>query len=148
MLSPQVDWLLVYGPMECIAVDVIGPITTSGKSSLILTIICVVTRWGMAIPIPRQTTEIVVQVLVHKWINVHGMPKVIMSDNGSGFASNVMRACLKVMGVKWKYVLPYRPQSNGMCERFNGTPIIMWLVDSKDTCGPRAYSCHIISLHG
>src|SRR5690242_10950144 len=119
ILSPQVDWLLLYGPMECIAIDVIGPITTSGKSSLILTIVCVVTRFAMAIPIIRQNTEIIVQVLIHKWINVHGMPKIIISDNGSGFVSDIMYACLKAMGVKWKYVLPYHPQSNGICERFN-----------------------------
>jgi hypothetical protein len=125
MLSPQADWLLLYAPMECIAVDVIGPITTSNKSSLILTIICVVTRWGMAIPIIRQNTEIIVQVLVHKWINIHGMPKLIISDNGPGFASTIMRGCLKAMGVKWKYVLPYRPQSNGICERFNFTLVNM-----------------------
>src|SRR5689334_1950893 len=118
--------------MECIAIDVIGPITTSKRSSLILTIVCVVTRWGMAIPITRQTTEIIVQVLIHKWINVHGMPRVILSDNGTGFVSKVMRACLKAMGVKWKYVLPYRPQSNGICERFNGTLVNMLSVYVQD----------------
>ena len=58
MLSPQVDWLLLYGPMECIAIDVIGPITTSNKSSLILTIVCVVTRFAMAIPIIRQKLKL------------------------------------------------------------------------------------------
>ena len=132
MLSPQVDWLSLYGPMECIAIDVIGPITTSKKSSLILTIICVVTRWGMAIPITRQNTEIIVQVLIHKWINVHGMPKVIISDNGSGFVSDIMYACLKAMGVKWKYVLPYHPQSNGICERFNSTLVNMLAMYVQD----------------
>jgi RNase H-like domain found in reverse transcriptase/Reverse transcriptase (RNA-dependent DNA polymerase)/Integrase zinc binding domain/Integrase core domain/Retrotransposon gag protein len=132
MLSPQVDWLLLYGPMECIAIDVIGPITTSKNSSLILTIVCVVTRFAMAIPIIRQTTEIMVQVLIHKWINVHGMPKVIISDNGSGFVSDIMNDCLKAMGVKWKYVLPYHPQSNGICERFNATLVNMLSMYVQD----------------
>jgi hypothetical protein len=86
----------------------------------------------MAIPITRQNTEIIVQVLIHKWINVHGMPKVIISDNGSGFVSDVMYACLKAMGVKWKYVLPYHPQSNGICERFNGTLVNMLSMYVQD----------------
>ena len=28
---------------------------------------------------------------------------------------------MKLLGVKVKYILPYRPQSNGICERLNGT---------------------------
>lgn len=123
MLSPQLDFVKLYGPMECLALDVIGPMTTSNRASLILTIVCVYTRYGMAIPLLQQTTQHIIQALVRKWCLVHGFPRVIMTDNGPGFASNQMKACMKAMGVTCKFVLPYHAQSNGICERLNGTII-------------------------
>jgi hypothetical protein len=61
--------------------------------------------------------------MMRRWFLVYGFPRVIMSDNGPGFSSNEMKACMKAMGVKCKFVLPYHPQANGICERFNDTII-------------------------
>jgi hypothetical protein len=124
VLSPQFDHLMQYGPMECIAIDCVGPLPTSGggqQLSHILTIVDVYTRYGAAVPIRRQTTENIAYQLVHQWFMVHGFPRVITSDNAQSFASHTMRRCLKMLNVKSKFVLPYRPQSNGICERMNGT---------------------------
>ncbi len=124
MLSPQVDQMHDFGPAECIAIDCIGPLPTSGGAqqlSYSLTITCVTTRYAMAIPIRRETTENIAYQVVHRWIMVHGFPRCIISDNGPGFASSIMKRCMKMLGIKLKYILPYRPQSNGICERLNGT---------------------------
>ena len=124
MMSPQVDQLHEYGPMECIAIDGVGPLPTSGgnqQTSHWLTICDVNTRVGMAIPIRRETTENIAYQIVHRWIMLYGFPKCIISDNGPGFASAVMKRCMKLLDVKVKSILPYRPQSNGICERLNGT---------------------------
>lgn len=123
MLSPQLDFISLYGPMECIAIDIIGPITTSNRASLILTVVDVYTRYGVAIPVLQQTAQHVIQALVKKWFVIYGFPRTIMSDNGPGFASHEMKACMKAMGVTSKYVLPYHAQSNGICERLNATII-------------------------
>jgi RNase H-like domain found in reverse transcriptase/Reverse transcriptase (RNA-dependent DNA polymerase)/Integrase zinc binding domain/Integrase core domain/Zinc knuckle len=126
MMSPQVDMVNKYGAMQCIAYDVIGPLPTArGRKSLILTIVDHYTRYGQAYPLSKQTTHNIVQVLVDKWIMTHGVPKTIVSDNGSGFTSKPMRAVLKLLGIKTRYILPYHPQSNGICERLNGTIISM-----------------------
>jgi hypothetical protein len=124
MLSPQVDQVQEYGPMECIAIDGVGPLPTSGgnqQTSHWLTICDVNTRVGMAIPIRRETTENIAYQIVHRWIMLYGFPRCIISDNGPGFASAVMKRCMKLLDVKVKLILPYRPQSNGICERLNGT---------------------------
>jgi hypothetical protein len=75
----------------------------------------------MAIPIRRETTENIAYQIVHRWIMLYGFPRCIISDNGPGFASAVMKRCMKLLDVKVKLILPYRPQSNGICERLNGT---------------------------
>ena len=124
LLSPQQDWITSYGPMECIAIDVIGPITTSHRASLILTIVDVYTRYGCAIPLLQQNTKSIVTALVQRWFILYGIPRAIISDNGPGFASKVMRGCLKLMGIQTRYILPYHPQAN-MCERLNKTIINM-----------------------
>ena len=125
MLSPQQDWIAQYGPMECLAVDIIGPMTTSGHASYILTIVDVYTRYGGAVPLLQQTTRHIALALAHKWFTVHGMPRAIISDNGAGFASDVMKKSMREMGIRMRYVLPYHPQSNGICEKLNGTVINM-----------------------
>jgi hypothetical protein len=124
MLSPQVEHQYSFAPFECLAIDCFGPLPTSGGNQQLahgLTMTCATTRWGEAVPIRRQTTENIAYQVVHRWILRYGFPRYIISDNGPGFASRVMKRCMKMLGVKVKYILPYRPQSNGICERLNGT---------------------------
>ena len=125
LLSPQLDHLTNYGPMQCIALDTIGPMTTSAGNCIILTIVDYYTRQGAAIPLRRQTTANLVTSVHEKWFNVHGFPKLIVCDNGPGFKSKTMQEALKLLGVQIHYVSPYHPQSNGVCERLNGTLINM-----------------------
>ena len=105
--------------------DTVGPITTSGGNCLILTIVDLYTRYGAAIPLRRQTTANIVTNIMKYWFNVHGMPRVIISDNGSGFKAKTMQEVYNVLKVKVHFTSPYHPQSNGACERLNGTLINM-----------------------
>ena len=50
-----------------------------------------------------------------------GFPEKFVSDNGSNFRSEEMKAYLKSCGIKQRKVIPYSPQSNGLIERFNRT---------------------------
>jgi len=46
--------------------------------------------------------------------------KKVLTDNGKEFLSEAFRRYLEVEGIKQKRTRPYRPQTNGMVERFNG----------------------------
>ena len=46
-----------------------------------------------------------------------GIPKEIVTDNGSQFVSQEFTQFLKVLGVKHTPVMTYHPQSNGEAER-------------------------------
>ena len=48
---------------------------------------------------------------------VHGLPRVVVSDNGPGFASEEFNVLLQMNGVKHMYSAPYHPSSNGQAER-------------------------------
>ena len=126
MLSPQLDRLTEYGPMECVAMDIIGPITMStGQTTVILTMVDLYTRWGQAYALRQQKTKNIAETFIMKWVCVYGFPRTIVSDNGPGFASQVMKDAMASLGIKIHFTLPYHPQSNGACERLNETIVNM-----------------------
>jgi hypothetical protein len=118
--------------MQCIAIDTIGPMTSSAGNPLALTIVDYYTRYGAAIPLRRQTTANIVVALMDRWFSVHGFPKLIICDNGSGFKSKTMREVARLLGIQIHFVSPYHPQSNGLCERLNATIINMLASYARD----------------
>ena len=53
----------------------------------------------------------------------YGIPEKILSDEGRNFASSLIAELCKLTGVKKLRTTPYRPQTNGQCEKFNSTLI-------------------------
>ena len=56
---------------------------------------------------------------------LHGIPKTVLSDQGTQFMSSMMRATCKQLGVKQIRTTPYHPQSNGCVERLHGSLLPM-----------------------
>ena len=50
------------------------------------------------------------------WISNFGIPKVLVSDNGSHFKNKVIRKLNEMMKVRHHFTLPYTPWSNGSIE--------------------------------
>jgi len=49
----------------------------------------------------------------------HGITvQAVMTDNGTGYRSNVHRAAIAALGIKHHRTQPYRPRTNGKAERF------------------------------
>ena len=53
-------------------------------------------------------------------IEQRGKPGLIVSDNGTEFASNAIFTWAKEHGVAWHYIAPGKPMQNGYVESFNG----------------------------
>ena len=108
-------------PMEIVAMDHIGPLTRSNDFEYILLIICLFTRWVIAIPVQRLTSSTTARVLVNELICKHGTPKMIISDNAANFRSEDMTDFYSTLGIKHFIAPSYHPQSNGMAERAVGS---------------------------
>lgn len=59
--------------------------------------------------------------LLDQWIEKHGKPASIRSDNGPEFISKHFSKWLRSKGIAWEAIRPGHPQENGIVERFNET---------------------------
>ena len=48
-------------------------------------------------------------------------PRVLLSDNGKNFRSNLMKEICKITKTKKTFDTAYHPETDGLVERFNGT---------------------------
>jgi transposase InsO family protein len=61
------------------------------------------------------------------WFADHGVHvDKVLSDNGSCYRSHVWRDACHELGISHKRTRPYRPQTNGKCERFHRTLADGW----------------------
>lgn len=64
---------------------------------------------------PSTKSAAVIKTL-RKLFKTHGLPHVIVSDNGTAFKSSKMKELLRLNAVRFTYIAPYQPASNGRAE--------------------------------
>ena len=118
------------------AVDLVGPIflPTERGNKYILTMMDYGTKYPEAAPLKDIQAEAVAEALVNMLTRV-GVPREILSDQGSQFLSAVMREMCKLLSLKRLVTTPYHPICNGLIEKFNGTLKNMLIgIDMLDHC--------------
>lgn len=105
-----------------VAIDIIGPLPVCKESGnrYILTVLDLCTHFPEAVPLKRHTAADVAQALGTVFSRF-GFPQEILSDQGSDFMSELMQVFLNDFAINHVRTSPYHPQTNGACERFNGT---------------------------
>ncbi len=107
---------------DCVAFDIIGPLSISGNSNrFILTMIDYFSKWSEDYAVPNHKAETVAECIVNRWIDHHGIPIRIHSDNAPEFRGHVITQLKKMLSMKGTFTTPYRPQSNCLCVRMNQT---------------------------
>ena len=118
---PLITTPLIEEPFARVAVDIVGPLprTNSGKK-YILTMVDYATRFPDAIALSGISAEQVSDGLIEFFSRL-GIPKEILSDQGTQFTSELMREVSKLLQSRQIFTTPYHAMSNGLCEKFNGT---------------------------
>ena len=88
--------------------------------SWIINIIDMFSKFAWSIPIKNKTAKEVTES-VAKFLSENKAPSILQSDNGSEFTSVLFKSLMKKYNIKQILSAPYKPQSNGSIERFNGT---------------------------
>ena len=109
----------VSEPFEKVAFDLAGPLPkTSSGYRYILTMMCLYTKYPEAIPLRRVDNESVLEAMMEVFAR-HGLPKIILTDQGSVFMSKMTRHMCKTFEVHKVRISPYHPQSDGALERWH-----------------------------
>lgn len=113
---PKVEthlWEPVKAPFERVHVDFAGPFM--GKQFFIL--VDAYTKFPVVKILNNTTAENTIQTL-REIFSTFGLPRVVVTDNGTQFTSNIFINYLKSNGIKFKRTAPYNPATNGQAERF------------------------------
>jgi transposase InsO family protein len=134
------------GPLEFVAMDILGPFPVSQTGSrYILVISDRFSKLSVTVPLPNQTATTVSQAFVDSWLVYYGVPLVIITDNGSNFASKFFGVITNMLGVKHVYISAYRPSTNGQVERFNATladTLVVLTNKTRDWDKAIGFACH------
>ena len=109
-------------PWQRLGLDFIGPLPMSTDNNrFALVAQCYFTKWPIVIPLPNMEAKTVVQALVDRIVSEHGVPETLHSDQGRSFESKIVHDVCRLLGIRKTRTTAYRPQSDGLVERFNRT---------------------------
>ncbi|XP_055874547.1 uncharacterized protein LOC106067276 [Biomphalaria glabrata] len=104
-----------------IAMDIMGPLTTSSKGNkYILGIIDMSTRWAEAFPLKDIKAIDICNCLKTLFLKF-GFPNKLLSDNASNFKSHLNQAFAEMTNIRLVHSTIYSPQGNGVIEKWNRT---------------------------
>ena len=111
--------------LELIHLDYLKIEPSKGNIENVLVITYHFTRYAQAFPSKTQTALATAKLLWNNFILHYGFPEKIITDQGRNFESELIGHLCQLAGVQKLRTSPYHPQTNGQCERFNGTPLNM-----------------------
>ncbi|KAI0519706.1 hypothetical protein KFK09_007165 [Dendrobium nobile] len=110
-------------PFESWGTDIIGPIDppSSKGHRFILAATDYFSKWAEAVPLRNVTSHHVMKFFRDHIVYRFGVPRRIISDNGSAFKSTKINNFANRHGIDWRYSTIYYPRANGLAEAFNKT---------------------------
>ena len=125
----------VKAPFHRVGIDIKGPLPiTSDNNRYIIVAMDYFTKWPEAKAIADIKAETIAKFIYEEIICRHGTPEELLSNRGLSFMNQVVDQLCAKFQVKHRLTSPYRPQTNGMIERFNRTlgECIAKLVNDND----------------
>ena len=105
-----------------VAMDIVGPLEESyAGNRYILTMTEFSSRYVETAPMKTQTAESIAKAFVETIILRHGAPDEILTDRGQNFLSQLLQSILDILQIKRLRTSGYRPECNGLQERFHLT---------------------------
>ncbi|XP_058049718.1 uncharacterized protein K02A2.6-like [Ahaetulla prasina] len=110
--APVREWEKPQGPWSRIHIDFAGPF--HGQTFLI--VVDAFSKWLEVILMKSTTAEAVIATLRHLFAT-HGLPDILVSDNGPQFTAAQFEEYLAEEGIRHALSAPFHPASNGLAER-------------------------------
>ncbi|XP_041961667.1 uncharacterized protein K02A2.6-like [Alosa sapidissima] len=110
--APLHPWEWPESPWSRIHVDYAGPF----QGEMFLLIVDAYSKWLDIYPVKTSTSQVTIEKLRQSF-SVFGLPKMLVSDNGTCFTSAEFEFFIKQNGIKHVRSAPFHPSSNGLAER-------------------------------
>ena len=95
-------------------------LTGAPRATFVLVLVDYATRYPEAVPLCNISAKSVAQALFQVISRV-GIPKEILTDQGTSFMSRTLRELYELLGIQYIKTSMYHPQTDGLLERFNRT---------------------------
>ena len=112
-------------PLELVHMDFLRIGGKEDKNANVLVITDHFTRFAQAYVTGNQQAATAAKVFIDKFVTNYGYPEKILTDQAQAFNGKLYEALCKEAKIKKIRTTPYRPQTNGQCERFNRTLMTM-----------------------
>jgi transposase InsO family protein len=109
-------WPKASKPWERVHLDYAGPFF--GKEYLI--IVDAYSKYPEIFEMPTKSAAATIEKMRYL-CSRHGLPEILVSDNGTQFTSNEFARFTEINGITHYFSAPYNPMSNGQAERFVDT---------------------------
>ena len=110
--APLHPWEWPEAPWSRIHVDYAGPFL----GEMFLLIVDAHSKWMDIYPVKSATSQATIEKLRQSF-SVFGLPKLLVSDNGTCFTSAEFETFMKQNGIDHVRSAPFHPSSNGLAER-------------------------------
>lgn len=105
---------------QVLGMDLMGPLPASAnRNQYVLVVTDYLSKYVITKALRSITSARILEVLRKDVFYKHGVPSIIISDNGSNLTSQQIRDAFRTLGIRHKTTTPYRPQTNGQTERYN-----------------------------
>ncbi|XP_060543752.1 uncharacterized protein K02A2.6-like [Pantherophis guttatus] len=111
--APVREWERPQGPWSTIHIDFAGPF--HGQTFMV--IVDAFSKWLEIKLMKATTTDTVIREL-RQLFTTHGLPDILVSDNGPQFTATQFEGYLADLGIRHVLSAPFHPASNGQAERF------------------------------
>lgn len=108
--APIQHWESPGGPWIRLYIDFAGPFQEQTF------LIDAYSKWTEVCRVPSTSSSNVIRELRRLFASF-GVPETIVSDNDTSFKSEMMEKFYKLNGIKFIFIAPYHPSSNGQAER-------------------------------
>ena len=102
--------------LEMVSLDHVGPINYRTSKFWLLVIIDHATRYMITTIVQQVDAETTWRRFNFFWVTPFGVPRYILTDNGTAFAGEFDEKVTEYLGCKHLRSAPWRPQGNGINE--------------------------------
>ena len=122
MLTPKHKALMevtttAENPSDKCFLPIVGPLPVTQGNKYILTFQDDLSKYVVAVPIGQQDAETVARAFVANTVLKYGTPRILQTDQGANFISEVFQNTCKILQIKKIQSTAFHPESQGSIER-------------------------------